>query len=363
VLGAGGLVGQAYESGVLAALEHDLGWDPRTAEIIVGTSAGSVTGTLLRLGVPASELAAWAVEAPLCVDRACLERWLTTSRPALPPVSVRHWLRPWRLPRPALLARIAQRPWAVRPSVAFMTLMPAGLTDLTLHTAVPAEVSQDPWAEGLWVCAARRDDGQRVVFGRQGAPSARLSDAVAASCAIPGYFAPVTVDGVEYIDGAVHSPTNADVLAGLGLDLVIVVSPMSAAGNAPRTADVLLRRSAHRRLRRERARLLADGTQVVRFEPGARTLAAMGVNMMADDRADAVVQAAFLETGPSAAAGRAAMRLRALRRAQGSRSATNHPARVPTYTPPSHTAGVDSMQPPMRRAQSSVGRDRVSETS
>ena len=56
VLGAGGVVGQAYHSGVLAALEHDLGWDPRTAEVIVGTSAGSITGTLLRLGVSAEDL-------------------------------------------------------------------------------------------------------------------------------------------------------------------------------------------------------------------------------------------------------------------------------------------------------------------
>src|SRR3954470_11006049 len=68
VLGAGGLVGQAYQAGVLAALEHDLGWDPRTADIVVGSSAGSITATLLRLGVPASDLAAWAVEAPLSVD-------------------------------------------------------------------------------------------------------------------------------------------------------------------------------------------------------------------------------------------------------------------------------------------------------
>ena len=52
VLGAGGLVGQANHAGALAALEHDLGWDPRTAEIVVGSSAGSLTGTALRLGVP-----------------------------------------------------------------------------------------------------------------------------------------------------------------------------------------------------------------------------------------------------------------------------------------------------------------------
>ena len=74
VLGAGGVVGQAYHAGVLAVLEHDCGWDPRTADVIVGTSAGSITGTLLRAGVPASELAAWAVRAPLSAEGRVLHR-------------------------------------------------------------------------------------------------------------------------------------------------------------------------------------------------------------------------------------------------------------------------------------------------
>ena len=58
VLGAGGVVGQAYQSGVLASLEERFGWDPRAASLIVGTSAGAVTGALLRLGVAPGDLAA-----------------------------------------------------------------------------------------------------------------------------------------------------------------------------------------------------------------------------------------------------------------------------------------------------------------
>ena len=70
VLGAGGIVGQAYHAGVLAALEVDLGWDARSADVIVGTSAGSVMGTALRMGLAATDLAAWAVGAePSAVDR------------------------------------------------------------------------------------------------------------------------------------------------------------------------------------------------------------------------------------------------------------------------------------------------------
>src|SRR3954462_11873337 len=100
VLGAGGVVGQAFHAGVLAALEHDLGWDPRTADLIVGSSAGSDTGTRLRLGVPAPDLAAWAVEAPLSVEGAPLQEVLGGGPPDFPPFGPADLLRTWRLPSP-----------------------------------------------------------------------------------------------------------------------------------------------------------------------------------------------------------------------------------------------------------------------
>jgi len=55
-LGAGGLMGQAYHAGVLAALQIELGWDARELELVVGTSAGAVTGALLRLGTSPLDL-------------------------------------------------------------------------------------------------------------------------------------------------------------------------------------------------------------------------------------------------------------------------------------------------------------------
>ena len=297
VLGAGGTVGQAYQAGALAALEHDLGWDPRTADVIVGTSAGSVTGSLLRLGIPAAELAAWAVSAPLSVDSIPISGLLDAQRPEFPPFRLEHWVRPWRLPSPQLVARLAKRPWTFRPSVAAMTLMPTGRVDMIDVAPGLRQVAADSWPDGLYVCAARRNDGGRVVFGRHGSPTATLPEAVAASCAIPGYFAPVRINDVEYFDGGVHSPSNADVLRDLDLDLVIAVSPMSAAGGFARTMDGIYRYAVHRRLERELGRLAKRGTTVVRIEPAERSLAAMGVNMMADDRADRVVQASFVETG------------------------------------------------------------------
>jgi len=312
VLGAGGLVGQAYQAGVLAALEHDLGWDPRTAEVVVGSSAGSITATLLRLGVPATDLAAYAVEAPLSVDGSVLAE-LTEEPLELDPFTIRDLARPWHLPSPALVARTLRRPWAFRPSVAALTLLPNGKVDIEGEAeALAAATEGQPWPDGLWIATVRRRDGARVVFGRPGSPPAPLSKAVTASCAIPGYFRPVRIDGVEHVDGGVHSSTNADVLRDQHLDLVVVVASMSVAGGWAPTPDALLRRTVHRRLEREVRRLRKAGTEVVRIEPSARVIRAMGVNAMADDRADDVVREAFLDTGRRTADPAVAARLAAL---------------------------------------------------
>src|SRR5579871_2461187 len=97
VLGAGGVVGQAYQAGVLAALERELHWDPRTATAVVGTSAGSVTGTALRVGVPATDLAASLYGVPTSRrGGAILHRILPNDGP-LPAPSFRGLLHGWHL--------------------------------------------------------------------------------------------------------------------------------------------------------------------------------------------------------------------------------------------------------------------------
>lgn len=297
VLGAGGIVGQAYQAGALTALEHDLGWDPRTADVIVGSSAGSVTGALLRLGVPASDLAAFAVKAPLTVEGAAIMDLFDEDRYEAPVFGMRDLLRPWRPPPAALLRRLALEPWRLRPGTALAAMMPPGRIDITQPAELLDDVSKARWPDRLQVCAVRRDDGRRVVFGRSWSSSVSLARAVAASCAIPGVFAPVRIGGTDYVDGGVHSPTNADVLRSQDLDLVIVVSSMSAAKGRARTVDGPYRWMVHRRLERELRPLRARGVRVVRIEPGHRSLSAMGLNAMAQDRSDRVILASFLETG------------------------------------------------------------------
>jgi len=297
VLGAGGVVGQAYQAGVLAALERETGWDAREAAVIVGTSAGSVTGTALRVGVPATDLAATLYGVPTSRrGGAILQRITPSDAGPLPTPSVRSLLRPWTLPSPALLTRAARRPLAFRPEVAAVALLPRGRVDISERARGLDEHIGDRWPDGLRICAVRRRDGARVVFGRSGAPAARLAPAVLASCAIPGYFRPVTIEGTEYVDGGVHSVTNADVLRSENLDLVVIVSSMSAHQGNANGADGLLRRTVHRRMEREITRLGEAGTAVVSLEPGAESLRAMGLRAMAEDRSPRVIEAAYEET-------------------------------------------------------------------
>jgi NTE family protein len=297
VLGAGGVVGQAYQAGVLAALEREVGWDARRASVIVGTSAGSVTGAALRMGVPATDLAASLYGVPTSRRGGdILRRILPDDAGPLPAPTVKDMLRPWNLPSPALIARTARRPLAFRPDVAAATLVPRGQVDISARAKGLDELIGSRWPDGLRICAVRRSDGARVVFGRPGSPDSRLADAVLASCAIPAYFRPVAIGGIEYLDGGVYSVTNADVLRSESLELVVIVSSMSAAHGLAHGADGMLRRAVHRRIEREAARLQQAGTAVIRLEPGPESRRVMGFLAMAEDRGPQVVETAYEET-------------------------------------------------------------------
>jgi NTE family protein len=304
VLGAGGVVGQAYHAGVLAALQHDWRWDARTVDIIVGTSAGSITGNLLRAGIPATELAAWTVRAPLSRQGRRLRRILGTEIPQFEPFRAVNLLRPPSLPGRQMLARAVVRPWQFRPVAAAMTLLAPGRLDILDQLAALRDVERRAWPDrDLWICAVRRGDGRRVVFGRPGSAPVPLHLAIAASCAVPGYFAPVDIDGHSYVDGGAHSPTNAAILRARSLSLVVVISPMS--GPAPRLPTNLseaLRWHAARMVRREVAALRASGTPVIVFRPGRDEQAVMGDDFMSRERVDKIVQQAFLAAGRYAAA-------------------------------------------------------------
>jgi NTE family protein len=149
--------------------------------------------------------------------------------------------------------------------------------------------------EPLWLCAVRQSDGRRVAFGRQ-EPRPALPDAVAASCAIPGFFSPVLIDDEPFVDGGVHSPTNADVLLGEDLDLIIVSSPMSMTGRRVQSPGSVVRRWSGVLLDAEALRLRRRGVPVVAFQPTTEDTAVMGDNGMDARRRSPVARQIYEST-------------------------------------------------------------------
>lgn len=106
-----------------------------------------------------------------------------------------------------------------------------------------------------------------------------------ASCAIPGWYTPVTIDGRRYVDGGACSSTSLDLLAGLGLDEIFVVAPMASfAFDRPHSVagqfERRFRRTVARRLMREAEKVREAGTDVIMLGPGPEDLAAIGPNLM-----------------------------------------------------------------------------------
>ena len=270
VLGAGGLTGDAFHRGLLRALQ-ERDYDARSADVIVGTSAGSMVGAFLRK--------------PDAVSPRRLNGTTATV----------HGRRLSRVPELSPFLAALRRPWKARMSVLATSLLPTGRHSTEFIAAGARLHHGKEWPqEPLWIVAVRRRDGRRVVFGRGGSPQTDVAHAVAASCAIPGFFHPVEIDGEAYVDGGAHSPTNADLLRGQDLDVVLVSSPMSV--DARRTRPILdlpLRLFWHRALRRELRALRPSTGHVVTFEPGGELLQVMGINPLHGGRVDEVEQASY----------------------------------------------------------------------
>ena len=294
VLGAGGLTGQAFHLGVLTALADATGFDGRAADVVVGTSAGSLVAAALTAGFSAADQAAMLhgdALSPEAVARLGTLRSNAADLPLLEDEAVRHGRRPLA---PGAVLAAARRPWAVRPGAVMSGLLPAGRNTTHSISRGITHLHGQQWpGDRLRICAVRARDARRVVFGSPTAPRVDVGTAVAASCAIPGYFSPVYVEGQAYVDGGAHSPTNADVVRRDEPDLVVISSPMSfAPGRGVRTPDAVIRLAVRRYLAREVRLLRRRGATVVVFQPSAQDLASMGLNPMRLLRGPDVVRTA-----------------------------------------------------------------------
>ncbi len=290
VLGGGGLVGQAYHLGVLRALHQEADFDGRDADVLVGTSAGSIVVAGLAGGLSAADLSAEQLGEPVSDPGAALRQ----TRQAFTGTPSDLTRRPGRGPLEAgVLLAAARHPRQVRAGSVLSALLPSGRIDTDPIARGLRHLHGDHWPRrDLRICTVRAREARRVVLGTAGAPTTDVGTAVAASCAIPAYFTPVRINGLAYVDGGMHSATNADVLVGDRCDLVVVVSPMSIGPLGLPPVDLAPRLLAGRRLASEVRKLRRGGAHVVTVQPGPADLRVMGLNPLRGHRIEEIMDTA-----------------------------------------------------------------------
>ena len=204
VLGGGGVTGVAWEIGVLSGLA-EAGVDLSGADVFVGTSAGSVVAAQVASDVPVEDmygrqLAGVGAEIAARMSTGALLRWLAAILTTRNPRRARV-----RIGRLALAA----------------TTIPEAERRAVIEDRLPVR----EWPERrLLITAVDAVTGDFRVFDRDSGVS--LVDAVGASCAVPGVWPPVTIDGRRWIDGGARSAANVDLAAGCRH--VVVLAPLTA---------------------------------------------------------------------------------------------------------------------------------------
>ena len=308
VLGAGGVLGAAWMTGALACLTDRLPCAASDVDLIVGTSAGSVLAAALRCRAPFEEMVAWQRGQATGLLRESAA--LAAHDGPLPP------LPRWRFGSVPLACAAVLAPHRIPPWVAASAWLPHGRGQhaalRSLVTGLQRRAGPDgppaAWADDrTWIAAVDYHSGQRVLFGRVGAPHASLPDAVVASCSIPGWYEPAVIGGRRYVDGGVRSMTSLDVLGGTDVQDIYVLAPMaSTEPDHPFQPHLRMERRLRQVLTlvlvRQARALAALGKRVTVLTPGPRDLTAMGINLMDARRRQAVLELSF-RTSADALAG------------------------------------------------------------
>jgi NTE family protein len=298
-------MGGAWLTGGLHALAKETGWDPSTADYIVGTSAGSMMGSLLASGVPpwfmVAHSAGESFDGLLDVHgRPAAEADRSAGatfrlHPGPPPIGPGSW---------KLIVNAWTAPHRTRPTALLAGWIPRGVISNEPLKETVRRVVERGWSNhpNHWVMACDYARGNRVAFGRADAPTADLADAVAASCAIPGFYRPVKIAGRHYVDGGLWSTSNLDVLRNEQLDLVICLNPTSSlhpphAWNPVERVAHLVRRGSGRRLGWEARKLRQAGTELVLIQPTREDLDIMGINLMSTRRRHEAIETAIRTVG------------------------------------------------------------------
>jgi NTE family protein len=273
VLGVGGILGEAWMTGVLAGLE-DSGIDPRATRSFLGSSAGSIVAASLAGGVsPLTRFGELPEQPPVeeVPEEAAPGLVRTAVEAASAPLAALalSWAAPGALVRRVALGRVPEGQRSLGGVGRWIDGLGVG------------------WDGRLRITAVEVESGRRVVFGSDGAPDVSVADAVRASCAIPGVFRPLKHDGRTYVDGGAWSPTNMDAADVRDGDRVLCLNPTAVAGAlGPVSRSVAAAESLVVRRR-------AAQVQVV--SPDDESAAAMGPNLMRQSGRDEVLAAGLAQ--------------------------------------------------------------------
>ncbi|MCC5037223.1 patatin-like phospholipase family protein [Streptomyces sp. WAC 00631] len=268
VLGGGGLTGIGWEAGVLAGLA-EAGADPGAADVVIGTSAGSVVGAQLTSG---------SVTLEQLYERQLVDPRGEVAGRVGPAVMSRYALAALRSSDTRAFGRRMGR-------LALATRTAAGEADR--RAVIGRRLLSHAWPERrLLITAVDAATGEFRVF--DAASGVGIVDAVAASCAVPGVWPPVTIGGRHWIDGGVRSSANADVADGCRR--VLILAPMAGGGGPVPT------------VRAQAERLVAGGARVELITPDRAARAAFGRNPLDPARRAAAARAGRAQAAAYAAA-------------------------------------------------------------
>lgn len=256
VLAGGGVTGIAWELGVLDALV-EAGVDVLDVDLVVGTSAGAAVAAQVTSGAPMADLvarqrtpASESKERAAELDVDLLGRMITLMVDDGRPARER------------------------RAAIGAMALEARTVSEAERLEIIAARLPNDEWPEQrLELCAIDAGTGELVRFDRDS--GVRLVDAVAASCAVPGVWPPVTIGDRRYIDGGMRSPANADLATGA--DGVLLLAPMAAAALPGLDAEV--------------EGLRARGSEVLVIGADDDAIDAMGPNPLDPERREVALDA------------------------------------------------------------------------
>jgi NTE family protein len=258
VLGGGGPVGVAWETGLAAGLA-DEGIDLSRADLIVGTSAGSIVGSQLALGRSPQEMLARQQE--IGAGGGIRQR----SQDVTPLIAKFR----------ELLSKDLS-PEAYRRELGAFALSADTIPEDEWFPTFGEQLDTESWPDRFICTAIDTADGAFAMWDK--GSGVNLRRAIASSCAVPGIFAPVTINGRRYMDGGMRTTTNADLAKGYERVVVVAIAGMTATSNP--YAERL-----RRRLDAELDELRASGAKkVVLIVPDEATVEIAGPNLMDPSR-------------------------------------------------------------------------------